>query len=110
MSQSDIQAIIERIKFLDIQEEQGRKEKRKLLEELEKKSGPRQSKAPTLQAGDRVKVLNKVIRPDGAPNTWDKAAEKLAVVRFANEKSDRVAITTDNGTKTWRLRKNVKKI
>ena len=37
MTQSDIQDIIERIKFLDIQEEQGRKEKRKLLEELEKK-------------------------------------------------------------------------
>lgn len=109
MSQDDIQAIINRIKFLDIQEEQGRKEKRQLLDKLEQRSVPRKPGSAPFQIGDRVRITNKVRRPKDTPATWTIQNEKLAIVREIDPNSDRVGLTTDNGTKTWRLEKYLAK-
>ena len=54
--------------------------------------------------GDRVRITNKVRRPDtwDTSNTWDqKAAQRATVTRIYKEQ---VHFVTDNGVETWRAR------
>ncbi len=86
------------------------KDKRKqLLEKLETatKAGTPSSQRE-LQSGDRVRIINKVKRPAQTKADWTWGKERLATIRHLE--GDRVVLTTDNGTKTWRLRKYVQQL
>ena len=57
--------------------------------------------------GDQVKILNKIRLPkskQGRPATSD---DRIAVV--TDIKGDKVHFIIDNGTKTWRLHKNLQR-
>jgi hypothetical protein len=58
---------------------------------------------------DRVCIKNRIRRPANWPTNkpWTEANERLAVVTRITP--DRVYITTDNGTLTWRQPQNLKK-
>jgi hypothetical protein len=62
-----------------------------------------------LIVGDRVRINNRIRRPANWPTDkpWTEAKERSAVVTRVT--SDRVYITTDNGTLTWRQPQNLKK-
>ena len=60
------------------------------------------------QVGDRVRITNKVKRTHG--NRPINEGDKKATVYDIDLHSGRIHILTDNGTKTWRLTKNLKHI
>ena len=63
----------------------------------------------TFATGDRVRIANAV----KVPFTRSvNARDKTATVRYTKPYNDdiKVFITTDNGFKTWRLQKNLRKI
>jgi hypothetical protein len=62
-----------------------------------------------LLVGDRVRIKNRIRRPANWPTSkpWTEANERSAVVTRVT--TDRVYITTDNGTLTWRQPQNLKK-
>ena len=55
------------------------------------------------EKGDRVKIFNKIRLPGGRTPTND---DRIAIV--TNVVEDKVYFTTLNGTKTWRLHKNLR--
>jgi hypothetical protein len=63
-----------------------------------------------LQVGDRVKIHNKIRKPKNWPTErdWTEPLERLAIITRIT--SDRIYITTDNGTLTWRQPGNLSKI
>lgn len=56
---------------------------------------------------DRVRIRNKARKPSSAKPNYDRAREYYATVTFVDKPQDRIYITTDNGTATWRRRKNL---
>lgn len=105
----DIQSIIEQITALDIEEDKNKKKRRELVAALgAAKEGSFPLLGNVLQAGDRVRITNKVKIPVSANKFWTKPKERLAFVERIEE--DRVFVKTDNGTHTWRLRKHLKPV
>jgi hypothetical protein len=62
-----------------------------------------------LQVGDRVRIKNKIRKPKHWPTekAWTETLERKAIVTRVT--TDRIYITTDNGTLTWRQPSNIKK-
>ena len=63
------------------------------------------------EAGDRVRITNKVIRPSNWLKRWDSntiEAERRATVTHTVR--NQVWIRTDNGTKTWRAPNNLERL
>ena len=58
---------------------------------------------------ERVRIKNRIRKPANWPTSkpWTEANERSAVVTRVT--TDRVYITTDNGTLTWRQPQNLKK-
>jgi hypothetical protein len=63
-------------------------------------------------AGDRVKITNVVRKPSSWPNhiEWDARQARRATVTKVDAASDRVYFVTDNGTNTWRMPANLKRL
>jgi hypothetical protein len=61
-----------------------------------------------LRPGDRVRIKNKIRRPATAGPSWSETRERSATVTRVTV--DQVHIITDNGTKTWRARNNLRLI
>ena len=58
--------------------------------------------------GDRVRIINKVRKPAGRGQVETK--DRTGKVIGRDLITERVYILTDNGTKTWRLPKNIRRI
>jgi hypothetical protein len=103
------QDIINKIHEIYHNEEQQRQQHidQPSLEEIPIKDAP----APTLSSpkrnikkGDRVRIINKICNPLG--KRLD-SKDKTGTVTGVDLPANRVYIKTDNGTKTWRLLKNI---
>jgi len=103
-----VQKIIDELKALKIREEN-------LIQELEeinsnsqdrRQARTRNRQAPTYHVGDRIYVTNQVRRPLFASSTWTAERERQGTVTAVQR--ERVYFDTDNGTATWRLKKNVR--
>jgi hypothetical protein len=80
---------------------------------LESERTPKKSiavKIDTLEAGDRIRITNKIRRPVSWPQEvpWTEAKERVGTV--THQIRDQVHFRTDNGRTTWRALKNVRKI
>ena len=64
--------------------------------------------ARELRPGDRVRIKNKIRRPATAGPSWSETRERSATVTRVTV--DQVHIITDNGTRTWRARNNLRLI
>jgi hypothetical protein len=66
--------------------------------------------ATGLARGDRVRVTNAVRRPASWPEkvAWDEKQAKRGTVTQVT--TDRVYFVTDNGIKTWRAPRNLRKL
>jgi hypothetical protein len=64
--------------------------------------------ARELRPGDRVRIKNKIRRPATAGPSWSETRERSATVTRLTV--DQVHIITDNGTRTWRARNNLRLI
>ena len=105
MSNRTVDQLIQKLKEIRIQET-------KVLDQLEKARSQethRALQAPTINTnsnifkkGDEVNITNKIRLPKGRTVTSN---DHLAVV--SNTRGDKVYFTTNNGTKTWRLYKNL---
>ena len=65
----------------------------------------------TLTRGDRVRIINAIKRPASWTKRWDSNTnerERLATVTHTTP--TQVWLITDNGTKTWRAHKNVRRL
>ena len=110
MSASEINAIVKRIKELDIQEVHRRQERSRLVARLELATKNKRDTKSFFAPGDKIKVRNAVKRPSTAGSQWTKDKERRGEVESYETESDKVWYITENGTRTWRLAKNVKKI
>ena len=63
---------------------------------------------PPLVVGDRVRILNRVRRPNGWPPAPNDETDQLGIVTRVT--SSRIYIATDTGVNTWRARTNVTRI
>ena len=106
MSNQSVDKLIQELKKIRIQETKIVSQ----LEEARSRETCRALQAPTIttnpnpfEKGDRVKIINKVRLPKGRTATND---DRLAVVTVVE--GDKVYFTTNNGTKTWRLHKNLR--
>lgn len=63
-----------------------------------------------IQVGDQIRIKNKIRKPSSWPTDkqWTASLERLAVVTKIT--TDRIYITTRNGTLTWRHPQNIQKI
>ena len=105
MSNQTVDQLIQKLKEI-------RKQETKVLDQLEKARSQethRALQAPTINTnpnifkkGDEVNITNKIRLPKGRTVTSN---DRLAVV--SNTRGDKVYFTTNNGTKTWRLYKNL---
>jgi len=105
-----IQKIIDKLKALKIREEN-------LIQELEeinsnsqdrRQARTRNRQAPTYHVGDRIYVTNQVRWPLFASGRADWTAERERQGTVTAVERERVYFDTDNGTATWRLKKNVR--
>jgi hypothetical protein len=88
----------------------------KLVAAERTEANERTSRADVYASGDRVRIVNKVIRPAQYEGEWNEAAqerERRATVTHtvaARPKTPlQVWILTDNGTITWRAAKHLKR-
>lgn len=58
------------------------------------------------QVGDRVYVTNRIRKPVFAPASWTGFKERHATVTSVD--GEKVFFETDNGTRTWRVAKNLR--
>ena len=61
------------------------------------------------RVGDRIYVVNRVRRPTIIPrgSDWTAGKERQGTVTGIDRRSNRIYYTSDNGTETWRLSKNL---
>ena len=106
MSNQTVDRLIQKLNEIRIQET-------KVLDQLEKarsQEAHRALQAPTINTnpnifkkGDEVNITKKIRLPNGRTVTSN---DRLAIV--SNTRGEKVYFTTNNGTKTWRLYKNLK--
>ena len=103
----DIAALIEELRTLRLRENA-------LVDRIEEAATRRQQEVPRgentqrpYRTGDRVYVTNRIRRPVFAARDWTTIRERTATV--ARVEGDRVYITTENGTETWRAAKNLRR-
>lgn len=113
MSGDEVQDLIKQLKALDLEEEKRKVQRQQLvarLEEITSPSGTQPTQQRVFSKGDRVAVLSPVKRPKRAKSSWTAARERLGTVTDHNKETDQVWYVTDNGTATFRLSKNLKKL
>ena len=106
-----INRLIERLREIQLEETE-------LLQQVERINNRRRESArrertneePTrpFRVGDRIYVLNRVRRPVIAQRSWTAAKERQGTVTGIDWRADKVFYTSDNGTETWRLSKNIR--
>ena len=62
-----------------------------------------------LTVGDRIEITNRIRRPTHWIRPWSVDNERRATVTRIDP-SGKVFFTTDNGVKTWRYARNVKRL
>ena len=97
MRNKSVDELIQELKIIRIQETQilNQHEEARTRETSDRSPNP-------FKEGDHIKVTNNVRLPRGRTVT---DGDRLAVV--TDIQGDKVYFTTSNGTKTWRLRKNI---
>ena len=63
---------------------------------------------PPIVVGDRVRIANRVRRPNGWPPAPTDETDQLGIVTRVT--SSRIYIITDTGISTWRARTNVTRV
>ena len=111
MPTETVDQLIEQLKRLKVQENVVL-EKLSRAREQEKEASQNRigtQRNTTFGAGDRMRIVNAVKVP--STRSANKR-DRTATVRYTREHNDdiKVFITTDNGFKTWRLEKNLRKL
>ena len=99
MSEDDkIATLIKKLKELRVQET-------KVLRQLEQAYEQKGNRQQAYCVGDRVYITSRVKKPTSSSDSWNSYDERRATVtKVVDEK---VYIKTDNGTETWRDKKNL---
>lgn len=103
----DIRQLIGKLKALRVEEA-------RLIERIESEITPVSPERETyerrdkFEIGDRVFVTNRVRKPLRAPSTWSVEKERRGTV--TDIRGQQVHFETENGTKTWRDRSNLRVI
>ena len=99
----DVTTLIEELRTLRLRENE-------LVDRIERAATGRRQEVPRrgepYQTGDRVYITNRIRRPVFANRDWTTIRERRATV--TRRDGDRVYITTENGTETWRASKNLR--
>jgi hypothetical protein len=74
-------------------------------QQIEPDVAERYQKTDTYSVGDKVVVNNRVTRPLRAPADWTVFKECRGTV--TDVRNDKVFFVTENGTKTWRSKRNL---
>lgn len=109
MSENEIGALIEELKYLRLRESRVLS----LIEAANERNEGRptgRANATVFAQGDRVRVINRVRRPASWPSDrrWDEQLARAATVTYVTAVPDRVYFTTDNGIETWRIPTNLR--
>ena len=111
MDNDDVDALIQELQQLNMRQTE-------LLQELQQRNRAQShqehcghdTQVQRYETGDHVIITNEIRRPLLAPQTWNRENERRATVTRVKRvlQKDRVYLTTDNGTRTWRLAENVR--
>ena len=108
---SDVQSLINKLKELDLKSKQINKERQQVIAQLEEATVTEGIQTdPRFEPGDRVKVRNGVQRPGNASASWTREKEEHGTVLKYDREKEKVWYINDNGTRTWRLEKNLEKL
>jgi transcription antitermination factor NusG len=110
MPTESVDQLIEQLKNLKVQENVVlEKLSRAREQEKEAQNRNRTPRNTTYKVGDRVRITNGVTVPF-ARNANER--DRTATVRYTKPHNEhtKVYITTDNGFRTWRLEKNLRRI
>ena len=109
MTDETIEALTRELTLLNIRLSQVEGE----LQELRAQRPPEADEEPDqqLKRGDRVRILSKIRRPVDWTTIWTEAdIERERTATVTHTVKNQVWIVTDNGTKTWRATKNLRKV
>jgi putative ribosome biogenesis GTPase RsgA len=110
MPTESVDELIEQLKNLKVQENAVLEKLSRAREQEKAQTRNRTPRNTTYEPGDRVRITNTVKVPfTRSVNERDRTA----TVRYThpqNEQLIKVFIITDNGFKTWRLEKNLRRI
>jgi hypothetical protein len=106
MPTETVDELIEQLKNIKIQEDTVL-EKLSQARRQERKTQEKNTQGTKYSVGDRVFIKNTIRKPVGrSVNTNDRKATVLHTTLDGNQ--TKVYIQTDNGTRTWRLEKNLR--
>lgn len=116
MSENEIGALIEELKYLRLRESrvlsliEAANERNEAANKRNEGRPTGGANATVFAQGDRVRVINRVRRPASWPSDrrWDERLARAATVTYVTTVPDRVYFTTDNGIETWRIPTNLR--